>query len=123
MLLKSKKLSLAAVLALLGATIVAPPAWAAPGDCSVSGSIMIADNVVTGYTTCTGSVEIPNTVTSIVDNALQNANLVTSITFEAGSVLTSIGDFAFDGATSLTELPSRTGSFQSAMVRSGTPLH
>jgi len=126
-LLKSKKLSLIAVLALLGATIVAPPAWAATVNCSVGGSITITDNVVTGHTTCEGSVEIPNTVTSIGNNAFQNATALASVTFEADSVLTSfnnrafldalaltsitipnsvtsIGEYAFSGATSLTSL-------------------
>ena len=120
MLLKSKKLSLTAVLALLGATIVAPPAWAATVtvSCSVSGSITITDNVVTGGEMCTGSVEIPNTVTSIAGGTFMGANLVT-ITFEADSELTSIGDYAFDTSslTAITIPNSVTSIGDEAFVR------
>ena len=127
MSLKSKKLPLIAVLALLGATLVAPPAWAATVNCSTGGSFTITDNVVTSHTTCTGSAEIPNSVTAIGDRAFGDATSLTSITipnsvttigeymfygatsltsvtFEAGSVLTTIGDLAFSYATSLTSI-------------------
>ena len=103
-MLKSKKLSLIAVLALLGATLVAPPAWAATVDCSTGGSFTITDNVVTGHSTCAGAAEIPNSVTSIANFAFFDATALTSVTFEADSVLTSIGYDAFRQAalTSIT---------------------
>ena len=127
MSLKSKKLSLIAVLALLGGTLVAPPAWAATVNCSTGGSITITDNVVTSHTTCTGSVEIPNSVTAIGDRAFGDATSLTSITipnsvttigemafvrttalktvtFASGSALASIGTSAFSGASSLTSI-------------------
>ena len=132
-MLKSRKLSLAAVLALLGATLVAPPAWAATVDCSAGGSFTITDNVVTGSTNCAGTATIPSTVTSIGDAAFapdtmagevsvlnsiiipssvasigkyafQSASVLDTVTFTAGSTLVSIGNQAFYGATSLSSI-------------------
>jgi hypothetical protein len=104
MLLKSKKLSLIAVLALLGATLVAPPAWAATVNCSTSGSFTLTDNVVTGNSSCAGEALIPNSVTSIGAEAFRSAGSLVSVTFEADSVLTQIGSFAFHIATSLESI-------------------
>ncbi|MEZ7827522.1 MAG: leucine-rich repeat protein [Aquiluna sp.] len=104
MLLKSKKLSLTAVLALLGATLVAPPAWAATVNCSTSGSFTLTDNVVTGNSSCAGEAVIPNSVTSIGAEAFRSAGSLVSVTFEADSVLTQIGSFAFHIATSLESI-------------------
>jgi hypothetical protein len=103
MLLKSKKLSLTAVLALLGATLVAPPAWAATVDCSTGGSFTITDNVVTGDTNCAGEAVIPASVTSIDGSAFLGSTSLTKLTFSAGSALTSIGSNAFQD-TSLASI-------------------
>ena len=132
-MLKAKRLSLTAVLALLGATLVAPPAWAATVNCSTGGSFTITDNVVTGSTNCAGTATIPSTVTSIGDAAFvpdtmagevsvlnsiiipssvasigfaafQNASVLDTVTFTAGSTLVSIGNQAFNGATSLSSI-------------------
>ena len=132
-MLKAKKLSLTAVLALLGATLVAPPAWAATVNCSSGGTFTITDNVVTGSTNCAGTATIPSTVTSIGDAAFapdtmagevsvlnsiiipssvasigfaafQSASVLDTVTFTAGSTLVSIGNQAFYGATSLSSI-------------------
>ena len=125
MLLKSKKLSLIAVLALLGATLVAPPAWAATVSCSTSGSFTITDNVVTTHTMCTGAAEIPNTVTSIDDSAFFNATALTSVTFEADSVLTSINSRAFLDAPALTSItiPNSVTSIGDSAFSGATALN
>lgn len=118
MLLKSKKLSLVAVLALLGATLVAPPAWAATVSCSTSGTFTITNNVVTGNTNCAGEAVIPTGVTSIGDYAFSGTSL-TSITIP--NSVTSIGGAAFYD-TSLTSLtfegnaPGAVGSNAFALI-------
>jgi hypothetical protein len=118
------KILTVATSALLAAGFAGLPAWAEPGDCSVNGSITITDNVVTGHTTCEGSVEIPNSVTSIGNFAFYNATSLTSITFEADSLLTSIGDYAFYEATSLTSItiPDSVTSIGSYAFYSATAL-
>ena len=130
MLLKSKKLSLVAVLALLGATLVAQPAWAATVNCSTSGTFTITNNVVTGNTNCAGaavipsgvtsigfdafrageltSITIPNSVTSIGGNAFLQARALTSINI--GNSVTSIGNAAFYEASSLETVTFAAGS-------------
>ena len=50
------------------------------------------------------SITIPASVTSIGDDAFRASTSLTSITFAAGSVLTSIGANAFNGATGLTSI-------------------
>jgi hypothetical protein len=129
-LLKSKKLSLVAVLALLGATLVAQPAWAATVNCSTSGTFTITNNVVTGNTNCAGaavipsgvtsigfdafrageltSITIPNSVTSIGGNAFLQARALTSINI--GNSVTSIGNAAFYEASSLETVTFAAGS-------------
>ncbi|WP_050816704.1 leucine-rich repeat domain-containing protein [Candidatus Aquiluna sp. IMCC13023] len=95
MLLKSKKLSLIAVLALLGATLVAPPAWAANiVPCSAGGSFEIIGDGVYRGTSCAGHAEIPNGITNIA--SFLNAKSLTSITFP--NSLRTIESFAFDRA-------------------------
>ena len=123
MSLKSKKLSLIAVLALLGATLVAPPAWAATVDCSTSGSFTITDNVVTGSTNCAGEAVIPNTVTAIGQRAF-NYSALQTVSFAAGSALTSIANNAFDRATSLTSItiPNSVTSIGSYAFNEATAL-
>jgi len=122
MSLKSKKLSLIAVLALLGGTLVAPPAWAATVNCSTGGSITITDNVVTSHTTCTGSVEIPNSVTTIGYRAFGDATSLTSITIP--NSVTIIADFVFHNATALTSIsiPSSVTSIGSYAFNNASEL-
>ena len=123
MSLKSKKLSLIAVLALLGATLVAPPAWAATVDCSTGGSFTITDNVVTGSTNCAGEAVIPNTVTAIGQRAF-NYSALQTVSFAAGSALTSIANNAFDRATSLNSItiPNSVTSIGSYAFNEATAL-
>ena len=54
------------------------------------------------------SIEIPSSVTSIGDYAFNKCSCITTLTFEKGSQLTSIGLSAFYGCSSLTsiEIPS-----------------
>jgi len=76
-------------------------------NCSVSGSFSIASGVVTGNTACTGTATIPNTVTSIGENAFKDATGLIEVLFEAGSSLDLIAAGAFQNATNLVsiELP------------------
>ena len=50
------------------------------------------------------SIIIPKSVTSIGDSALFGTSSLSSVTFEAGSTLASIGPMAFQNATSLTSI-------------------
>ena len=121
-MLKSKKMSLAAVLALLGATLVAPTAWAQV-LCATTEGMKIADNVVTGNTNCT-EVVIPNTVTSIGTSAFEGATALETVTFAAESALTSIANNAFAGATSLSSItiPNGVTSIGSSAFKGATAL-
>ena len=51
------------------------------------------------------TVTFPNTVISIGDNACKDCKELTSVTFADGSALTKIGISAFEGCTSLKEIP------------------
>lgn len=76
-------------------------------NCSVSGSFSIASGVVTGNTACTGTATIPNTVTSIGENAFKDATGLIEVLFEAGSSLDSIGESAFQGSSYLSSVVFR----------------
>jgi hypothetical protein len=102
MFIHAKKLSLIAILALLGSALVASPAQGM--SACTSGDITIQNNIVTGNVGCVGSVTIPASVTSIADSAFENATSITAVTFQAGSELETIGVYAFDNATSLTSI-------------------
>ena len=96
-----RRLSIAALLALLLTNLVGPPAWAASVNCittdpatgsTITGSFTITDNVVTGHTNCSGTAIIPNGVTKVGGQAFVYANL-TSITIPSSVI--SIGSDAF----------------------------
>ena len=72
-------------------------------NCSTSGSITIIDNVVTGHTSCAGSVVIPATVTSIAASAFSSNRALTGVSFATGSAISSIGESAFF-ATNITSI-------------------
>jgi hypothetical protein len=123
-----RRLSIAAVLSLVTATLVGQPAWSLTQTVScTTGTFTIDNDVVTASSSCTGIATIPNGVTSIGYGAFGNASSLTSITipssvtsisegtfyeatslavveFEAGSELTSIGDYAFYDARSLSTI-------------------
>jgi len=73
-------------------------------DCSISGTVTIANNVVTTHSNCSGSVEIPAGVTRIEDSAFEYAPSLQAVTFQFGSQLTSIGYYSFSFAESLTSI-------------------
>ena len=101
-----RKLSLAVSLSMVAAALAVPPAWATTEsincttDAEVTGLFTVttttADGIttveVTGNTSCAGEAVIPNTVTSIGYQAFEGATSLASVTFQAGSVLTSIAD-------------------------------
>ena len=132
-------ITVASTIALLTASLVAAPPAHADLDgagsgsvaCSISGTVTVVSNIVTGNTACVGSVEIPASVTeigidafyqnrtlssiaipagvtSIGSRAFQSTDALTSVTFATGSALTSIGSYAFNEATALTaiEIPA-----------------
>ena len=68
----------------------------------------ITSGVVTLGSNCVGSVVIPASVTSIGDNAFWGATSLTNITIPAS--VTSIGGRAFWGATSLTSVTVQIGN-------------
>ena len=68
----------------------------------------ITSGVVTLGSNCVGSVVIPASVTSIGDNAFWGATSLTSITIPAG--VTNIGGRAFWGTTSLTSVTVQIGN-------------
>ena len=73
---------------------------------------IITDGVVSDGSSCAGDVVIPAGVTSIADYAftstddsgLAGATSLETVSFAEGSLLSSIGDFAFYGASSLTSV-------------------
>ena len=73
-------------------------------DCSISGTVTIANNVVTTHSNCSGSVEIPAGVMRIEDSAFEYAPSLQAVTFQFGSQLTSIGYYSFSFAESLTSI-------------------
>ena len=97
-----RRLSIAALLALLTTNLVGTPAWADSVNCitndsatglsTITGSFTITDNVVTGHTNCSGTAIIPNGVTKVGGQAFVYANL-TSVTIPSSVI--SIGSDAF----------------------------
>jgi len=78
-------------------------------SCSISGNFLVVDNVLKQHNDCVGDATIPAGVTSIQSSAFSNAIELTSVTFEVGSLLTTIGDSAFDGAYNLTGITIPAG--------------
>jgi hypothetical protein len=126
-----RRLSIAALLALLLTNLVGPPAWAASVNCittdsatgsTITGSFTITDNVVTGHTNCAGSAVVPTGVTSIGDLAFDGASLLSSISMP--NTVTSIGGQAFRGASSLTSItiPKSVTSIGSTAFQTATNL-
>ena len=83
-----------------GLTVVRSPDIA----CSGGGFVTIEANMVTGNDTCTGSVVIPSNVTSIGYRAFWQNITLTSVTFAAGSQLTTIDHEAFYQAENLAQI-------------------
>ena len=119
------KILIVATSALLAAGFAGLPAWADSHvvNCTGGGTFTITSNVVTESSGCVSAV-IPNSVTSIGDSAFLLSTSLTSVTFEADSLLTSIGDFAFAYATSLTSvtIPNSVISIGDYAFQSATSL-
>jgi hypothetical protein len=126
MFIHAKKLSITAVLALLGSAMIASPALGAPKppppgsvsvDCSIDGDFTYREHdpgtgvivEIQSNDNCQGIATIPANVTSIASRAfLRNANL-TSVVFDAGSALTEIGAAAFGYASALASITIPNG--------------
>lgn len=84
--------------------------------CTALGSVSLSENLTTipesafeGCIALTGEVNIPNAVTSIGKNAFKGCENITKIVFEdSGTILKTIGDYAFQGCKKMTNfyLPS-----------------
>jgi hypothetical protein len=121
MFIHAKKLSLTAILAILGSALVASPAQAdlAPVvvDCSLGGNFTYQEydpgtgvivEVQSSYD-CQGIATIPANVTSIASYAFYMNGFLTSVVFEAGSALTLIGSGAFNWSYRLTSITIPSG--------------
>jgi hypothetical protein len=109
-----KSLRILTVLSVVASSILFVPSASAIGtlysrstgngdvSCGTSGFFTIANNVVTGNTSCSGSVSIPDGVTSIADNAFENATYVE--TLDMTDSVQSIGNSAFYGAYELRSI-------------------
>ena len=73
-------------------------------QCTNRGTITISNNVVSDGVTCVGNVTIPNTATEIAGSTFAGATGLVSVSFASPSRLTSIGSYAFSGATSLASI-------------------
>jgi hypothetical protein len=73
-----------------------------PVNCGTSGTFTVTSNVVTGNTSCVGTVNIPSGVLTISTNAFLNNTAITSVTIPDS--VTSIGASAFQNAQGLTTL-------------------
>ena len=81
---------------------VANDYWGAKiADCEIDG-LLIRNDTVISYRRLTTSVTIPNSVTSIGDQAFYECSSLTSITLPHS--VTSIGDYAFSWCSSLTSI-------------------
>ena len=95
-------LSLAIVLA--GVSVVPAGASApAPGSCT-SGSLTIVGTEVRSALGCSGVAVIPNSMTVIRSSAFEEETLIHTITFQEGSLLTTIENqaFALSGITEIS---------------------
>ena len=115
MLVHAKKLSLTAILALLGSALVASPAQGAtsPVNCSGGGSFTVTTTFgstfygmdfsqgvrveVSSSSSCTGMAPIPVNVNSIGPDAFSGSEGLTSVAYADGINLLYIGAKAFNG--------------------------
>lgn len=93
-------------------------------DCSISGTVTIANNVVTTHTNCSGSVEIPAAIASVADSAFEYAPAIQAVTFQSSSQLTRIGSYSFSFAESLTSIviPASVTTIDDYAFESATSL-
>ncbi len=120
-----RKLSAIAILGLVLSGLGASPAQAnATVGCTTSGTFTIVSNVVTTNTSCNGAAAIPDSVIAIADDAFVGATGLTAVTFGPNSQLTTIGQRAFERASSLATIaiPDRVTSIGSAAFLNATGL-
>lgn len=93
------------LLALAALALLPPSAFGTSTiNCTSGGTIVLSSDatMISGGASCTGTVAIPETVTTIAASTFQNATGLESIRLPAG--LTTIGANAFRGATGLTSI-------------------
>ena len=81
--------------------------------CGTSGTFTISNNTVTGHSSCTGTLIIPEGVTSIINNGFKNNLSISSVVIPRSMRTigfrsfenTSITSFTIETPTSLTEIP------------------
>ena len=94
-----------------------------PGEVAcTTGTFTITDNVVASHTNCAGSAVVPTGVTSIGDRAFDGASSLISISIP--DTVTSIGGQAFRGASSLNSItiPKSVTSIGSTAFQTATNL-
>ena len=99
---RPKARALAAAVLMICSIFATPPDSAnavanGPVNCSSGGgTFTIQDNVVVSSTSnCSGQVIIPAGVTAIGNSAFEDISGLTSVEFESGSILETIGNYAF----------------------------
>jgi hypothetical protein len=119
--------------ALLLTGLTGAPAYAATVNCSSGGTFTITGTVVDFGSTCSGTAEIPASITEIADYAFEYS-AITGITFVATSSLARIGESALSSTAlnsivipaSVTEIAdfafSLTSSLTSVSFASGSTL-
>lgn len=76
-------------------------------SCGTSGTFTIANYVVTGNTSCVGTVNIPSGVISIAPNAFQANGSITEVVIS--DTVTEIGEMAFESANGLLSVTIGNG--------------
>jgi hypothetical protein len=77
-------------------------------NCGTSGTFRIENNMVTGNTSCVGSVTIPSGIISIADDAFSGNSQITSVAIP--NTVTIIGVAAYYGTTNLLFMTFVSGS-------------
>lgn len=93
-------------------------------DCSISGTVTIANNVVTTHSNCSGSVEIPAGVTSVGNTAFDNAVELTGINVHLNNPIfsSSSGVLFNKAATALIRYPSGQSAISYTIPKTCKPI-
>ena len=107
------KAAFVAFFVLLSSLGIASPAHAKTYKCSKGGSFKVIKGEVSEVSNCKGSVKIPKSVTDINSWVFSEFD-IQSVTFEKGSKLKTIGDYAFDNSSiSSVTIPEKVSSIGS----------